>query len=135
MYQRIIVVGHVGQEPQMRYTSTGTPVTSFSLATNRRWSDANGQQQEKTTWFRVTCWRKLGETAAQYIHKGSMVLVEGEVEASAWIDRDGNARSSLDLTASNFRFVGGRGEGGEGGGAPRATAADEAPVHEDEIPF
>jgi single-strand DNA-binding protein len=131
MYQRTIVVGHLGRDPEMRYTPTGVPVTSFSMATTRKWTNANGEQQEKTTWFRVTCWRKVAETAAQYLQKGRLVLVEGEIDTSAWTDKEGNPRASLELTASAVRFLGGRGDGGEAaGGGP-----GEEIVGEDDIPF
>ncbi len=135
MYQRTIVIGHLGRDPEMRYTPAGVPVTSFSVATTRKWTTANGEQQEKTTWFRVTAWRKLGELAAQYLKKGRLVLVEGDIEASAYTDREGNARASLELTATNVRFLGGRGDGTEGVGGPAAGGADDFPVHEDDIPF
>ena len=123
MYQKTIVVGHLGRDPEMRYTQSGVPVTSFSVATTRKWSSASGEQQEKTTWFRVTCWRKLAELTAQYLKKGRLVLVEGDIEASAFTDREGNARASLELTATNIKFLGGRGEGGEGGGGAAPAAA------------
>jgi single-strand DNA-binding protein len=135
MYQKTIVVGHLGRDPEMRYTQSGVPVTSFSVATTRKWSSASGEQQEKTTWFRVTCWRKLAELTAQYLKKGRLVLVEGDIEASAFTDREGNARASLELTATNIKFLGGRGEGGEGGGGAGAGGGEDFPVHEDEIPF
>lgn len=138
MFQKTLVVGHLGQDPQMRYTPTGVPVTSFSVATTRRWSNANGEQQEKTTWFRVTCWRKLAELAAQYLQKGRLVLVEGDVDAQAFTDKQGNLRASLELTATTVRFLGSRADSGEGGGgtpgAPGSTGED-FPVHEDDIPF
>ena len=92
MYQKTIVVGHLGRDPEMRYTQSGVPVTSFSIATTRKWSSASGEQQEKTTWFRVTCWRKLAELTAQYLKKGRLVLVEGDIEAPAFTDREGNAQ-------------------------------------------
>ena len=133
MYQQITLIGNLGNDPEMRYTPSGVPVTSFSIAVNRRWTNANGEQQEKTTWFRVTCWRKLAETAAQWVKKGKLLLVEGEVEAQAYIDREGAARGTLELTATNFKFLGGRGEGGEGSAG--GTGGEDFPVHEDEIPF
>jgi single-strand DNA-binding protein len=133
MYQKTVVVGHLGKDPEMRYTPSGVPVTSFSVATTRKWSSASGEQQEKTTWFRVTCWRKLAELTAQYLKKGRLVLVEGDIDASAFTDRDGNARASLELTATNIKFLGGRGEGGEG--STGGTGGEDFPVHEDEIPF
>jgi single-strand DNA-binding protein len=139
MYQKTVVIGHLGKDPEMRYTPSGVPVTSFNLATSRRWTSSSGEQQEKTTWFRVTCWRKLAESAAQYLQKGKLVLVEGEVEAQAYTDRDGNARASLELTASTWRFIGSK---GESGGEPVASGAagghaegGDFPGNEDEIPF
>lgn len=135
MYQRVIIVGNVGRDAEMRYTPSGVPVTSFSVAVNRRWNSATGEQQEKTTWFRVTCWRKLAETAGQYVKKGQRILVEGEVEAQAYIDREGTPRGTLELTASNFKFLSARAETGEGPSAGAGVGEEEFPVHEDEIPF
>jgi single-strand DNA-binding protein len=137
MYAKTVVVGHLGRDPEMRYTPSGVPVTSFSVATTRRWTNTNGEQQEETTWFRVTCWRKLAELTAQYLQKGRLVLVEGDVDASAWTDKEGNAKASLELTATTIKFLGGRGEGGElGAGTGHAgRGGDEAPMGEDDIPF
>jgi single-strand DNA-binding protein len=136
MYQKTVVVGHLGKDPEMRYTPSGVPVTSFNVATSRKWTNANGEQQEKTTWFRVTCWRKTAELAAQYLQKGRLVLVEGDIEASAWTDKEGNARASLELTATSVKFLGGRGEGGEGVPAGANAGGGEGfPVSEDDIPF
>ena len=136
MYQKTVVVGHLGRDPEMRYTPSGVPVTSFNVATSRKWTNANGEQQEKTTWFRVTCWRKTAELAAQYLQKGRLVLVEGDIEASAWTDKEGAARASLELTATSVKFLGGRGDGGEGVPAGANAAGGEGfPVSEDDIPF
>ncbi|GAB4412772.1 MAG: hypothetical protein Kow00123_26510 [Anaerolineales bacterium] len=109
MYQTTIVIGHLGDDPKMRYTPSGQAVTDFRIATTRRWKNANGEQQEKTTWFRVSAWGKLGELCNQYLAKGRLVLVEGEVDASAWVGQDGQPRASLELRARNVRFLGGRG--------------------------
>lgn len=141
MYAKTVVVGHLGKDPEMRYTSSGVPVTSFNVATTRKWTNANGEPQEKTTWFRVTCWRKLAELAQQYLQKGRLVLVEGDVEASAFTDKEGNPRASLELTATTVKFLGGRSDGsgpGPGAGAGAGGAperADEGGFNEDEIPF
>ncbi len=115
MYQKLVIVGNLGSDPEMRQTPDGTPVTSFSVAVNRRWSTKDGSDGEKTTWFRVTAWRKLAETCNQYLSKGRTVLVEGEVEASAWTAQDGTARATLEVTARNVRFLcRNSGTGGEG---------------------
>jgi single-strand DNA-binding protein len=108
MYQYTVIVGNVGRDPELRYTPDGTAVCDFSVAVNRRWTSADGQQSEKTTWFRVTCWRKLAETVNQYVTKGRQILVTGEVDASAWVGEDGAARATLELTARDVKFLGRR---------------------------
>jgi len=110
MFQRIVIVGNLGSDPEMRFTPAGVPVTSFPVAVNRRWTDGNGEPREKTTWFRVTAWRKLAELCNRYLSKGRLVLVEGEVDTSAWSDDRGNPRATLELTARAVRFLGGNGE-------------------------
>lgn len=140
MFSKTIVVGHLGRDPELRYTSGGQPVCSFAVATTRTWTDQSGEHQEKTTWFRVTAWGKLGELCNQYLAKGRLVLVEGEVDASAWMPQEGNEpRASLELTARNVRFLGGK--GGESGSRPTGNGgafadgkSDDA-MNEDDIPF
>ena len=134
MYQKTVVVGHLGKDPVMRYTPSGEAVTDFSLATTRKWKDKDGQPQEKTTWFKVTAWGKLAETCNQYLNKGKLVLVEGEVEASAWTGQDGTPRATLELTARTMRMLGGAGSGAPGaeGGTLRERPGG---VEEEEIPF
>lgn len=136
MYQQIILVGNLGADPEMRYTPSGVPVTSFSLAVNRSWTNQEGQKQDKTTWFRITCWRKQAEIVSQYLTKGRQVMVVGEVEeARPWTDRDGNQRASLEVTATTVRFIGSRDGGGGSYGAPTPTEAPPDYVGEEDIPF
>ncbi|HFQ95015.1 MAG TPA: single-stranded DNA-binding protein [Anaerolineae bacterium] len=133
MYQHTVIVGRLGRDPEMRYTPSGVPVTSFSVAVSRKWKNQNGELQEKTTWFRVTAWRKLAELCNEYLSKGRLVLVEGEIDASAWVGQDGDPRATLELTAQNVRFLGSRsaGEFGEGG-----AAFKEGPgPSEEDLPF
>lgn len=122
MWQRITIVGNLGSDPEMRYTPSGVPVTSFSVAVNRKVKLQDGSVQEKTTWFRVTAWRQLAETCSQYLSKGRMVLIEGEVEVSAYAAQDGTPRASLELTARDVRFLGGRSD------APAPGVASSAPA-------
>jgi single-strand DNA-binding protein len=138
MYQQITLIGNLGRDPEMRYTPTGLPVTSFTMAVSRNWVGQDGQRQEKTTWFRVTAWRKLAETASQYLTKGSKVLVVGELEdPNAYIDREGQPRASLEVTAQTIRFLSTRGEGGAApANAHGAPTAESGPAMSDEdIPF
>jgi len=131
MYQHVIIVGNLGRDPEMRYTPSGVPVTTFSVAVSKRWKGQDGEQHEKTTWFRVTAWRKLAELCNQYLSKGRQVLVEGEVDASAWMGQDNEPRASLELTAQNVRFLGSRSTAGDSG-----DAFKEGPsVGEEDLPF
>jgi single-strand DNA-binding protein len=134
MYQKVILIGRLGRDPEMRYTPDGTPVTTFSVATDRRWVDANGQQQQRTIWFRVTAWRRLAETCNQFLTKGRLVMVEGELsEPRPYQGRDGEWRASLDVRATAVKFLEGR---GEAAGPEAAEGAEpEAPIDEEEIPF
>lgn len=139
MYHKIIIVGNLGRDPEMRYTPDGTPVTSFSVATNRRWTGSDGQQQEETVWFRVTAWRRMAEVCNQYLQKGRQVLIEGQLKPDenggprVWTGNDGVARASYEVTALTVKFLGGRGEGP----SPEAPGAYEEgpPEPEEEIPF
>jgi single-strand DNA-binding protein len=140
MFSQTIVVGYVGRDPEQRFTPSGQSVTNFSIATTRSWTDQAGEKQEKTTWFKVTTWGKLADLCAQYLSKGRMVLVEGEIDASSWVDKEGNARATLELTAKNVRFLGGNGgsEDGEKPAAkpkpqPKPQAAQD--FEEEDIPF
>jgi single-strand DNA-binding protein len=136
MFQQIIIVGNLGRDPEMRYTPSGVPVTDFSVAVSRRWTGQDGQQQEKTVWFRVTAWRRQAELASQYLSKGRQVMVIGEVEEpDVWQDREGNYRSNLQVTARTIQFLGGRGDMETGGfGGSQSSEGDDGPSDE-EIPF
>ena len=128
-YQYTVIIGNVGRDPEMRYTQSGVAVCSFSVAVSRRWMDKNSnEQREKTTWFKVSAWRQLGETANQYVHKGMQIMVAGEVDASAYVGQDGQPRASLEITARDIQFLGRRGEAEE-------TAGGEAPTEADDLPF
>ena len=128
MFQSITVIGHLGADPEMRYTPTGVPVTSFNIATSEKFQNAAGQAVEKTTWHRITCWRKLAETTATYLQKGRLVMVRGRVEASAWTDKEGVARASLEVTADTVKFLGA--SNGNGNGNGHAAAAVEMSADE-----
>ena len=142
MYQKLIIIGNVGRDPEMRYTPSGTPVTNFSVATNERWTDQNGQPQERTVWFRVTAWQRLAETTNQYLTKGQLVMVEGSLnEPNVYQARDGEWRASLDVRAFTVKFLGRREDagapaGGATAGGGRQEPSEEAPtLDEEEIPF
>ena len=106
MYQQITLIGHLGADPELRHTQDGTPVTSFRVATNRRWRAQDGTAQEETVWFGISAWERQAELCNQYLAKGQRVLVVGEIrEPRIYTDREGNTRASLDVRARNVRFL------------------------------
>lgn len=143
-FNKIILVGNLGRDPELRYTPQGTPVCSFTLATNERRKDRAGETQDVTTWFRVTLWGRQAETASQYLTKGRPVYVEGRLRVEEWTDRDGKARHTLEVHATDMQFIGTRGEDG-GQSQPRSDAsspssasrgpASEPDITDDDIPF
>lgn len=104
-FNKIVIVGHLGRDPEVRYLPDGTAVTSFSMATSEKKKDRSGEAQDITTWFKVTVWGKQGELASQYLAKGSQAYVEGRLSQSEYTDKDGNRRTSLDVRASDVQFL------------------------------
>lgn len=136
MYQQITLIGNLGGDPEMRYTPSGAAVATFSLAVNKSWTGQDGQKQDKTTWFRVTTWRKQAEIVSQYLTKGQRVLVVGEIEDPyVFTGQDGSPRASLQVTALTVRFLNARGEGGSSFSTPTPTEAPPDYVGEEDIPF
>jgi single-strand DNA-binding protein len=144
MYQTVILAGNLGRDPEMRYTPSGQPVTSFSVATNRQYTNNSGETVKETIWFRVSVWGKMAETCNQYLKKGSKVLVEGRLTADAatggpriWNAQDGSPRASFEVNAQTVRFLSSRGEteGGMGGGAPASDEGSGPAGDEGDIPF
>ncbi len=117
---KVLIIGNVGGDPEMRYTPNGNPVTSFSVATNRRYT-VGEEQREETQWFRVSAWNRLAETCNQYVVKGMRVYVEGRLSVREYIGQDGQTRTSVDVNAFDVRFLdrpgdSGSGQGGDMGG-------------------
>ncbi len=141
-FNKVILVGNLGRDPELRYTPQGTPVCSFTMATNERRKDKTGEMQDQTTWFRVTLWGRQAETASQYLTKGRPVYIEGRLRVEEWTDRDGKPRHTLEVNATEMQFIGGgRGEEAPVSRAAAAAAAAGEPVQEqadpsdDDIPF
>jgi single-strand DNA-binding protein len=139
MFHKIILVGNLGKDPEMRYTPGGQPVTSFSVASNRKYTDAGGQTVEETIWFRISVWGKQAEACKQYLAKGRQVLVEGRLVCDrqtggprTYKRQNGEMGSSFEINAETVRFLGQRGEGAAEGGEPGPATA---PGTEEEIPF
>lgn len=124
-WSQTIIVGNVGRDVEMRYTQAGIPVASFSVAVTRKFGSGD-DRQEKTTWYKVTCWRQLAEIASQYVKKGMQVMVAGTVDVSAYVNKAGEAAASLELTADTLQMLGGRSEAEAAGerGLPQANGGD-----------
>lgn len=106
-FNKIIIVGNLGRDPELRYTPQGIAVCNFSLATNEKKRDKSGELQDVTTWFKVTLWRQQAENASKYLTKGSPVYVEGRLRVEDWTDRDGNNRYTLEVQATEMHFISG----------------------------
>ncbi len=104
---KVILLGRLGQDPELKYTPGGAPVCNFSLATTEAWTDKSGQKQEKTEWHRVVVWGKLAELCNQYLAKGRQAFVEGRLQTRSWDDKDGNKRYTTEINAATVQFIGG----------------------------
>lgn len=152
-FNKIIIVGNLGRDPELRYTPQGDAVCSFAVATNERKKDKSGEFQDITTWFKVTLWRRMAENAAKYLSKGSSVYIEGRLHMEEWTDREGKARYTLGVQGTEMQFIGSREDGGNGGNSdrsyssnptepmthsgppPAAASAPPAQRADDDIPF
>jgi single-strand DNA-binding protein len=133
---KAMLIGHLGRDAELRYTSTGVAVASLNLATNSAWTDKNNQKQEKTEWHRVTLWGKMAESLSPYLVKGKQIYVEGSLGTREWDDKDGIKRYTTEIRANAITLLGG---GGKGGGVPHpadGAAGDPSDGPQDEdIPF
>lgn len=128
MHQQLSIIGNVGRDPELRYTQQGVAVTSINVAVNKKWKNDAGEQQEQTTWFRVSCWRRTAEVVAEYVKRGSLVhIIADDVKANVYTDREGNARASLDCTAQTVTFLNTPRSGGNGD--------NTTPTEHEDIPF
>jgi len=143
---KVILVGNLGRDPELRYTKNGQAVANFSLATTDNFTGKDGQKEERTEWHRVVAWAKTAELCAQYLSKGRSVYIEGQLRTREWEDKEGQKRQTTEVHAQTVQFLGPRSQGSQGstgaggGGEPRAnepgsSATSDAPPADDEIPF
>lgn len=141
---KVILVGNLGQDPELRYTGNGTAVCNMRLATNESYKDSDGNFVDKTEWHSVVAWARLGEICGEYLSKGSQVYFEGSLQTRQWEDKEGNTRYTTEVKAREMMMLGGRGEGGNGGGgtsgggsyaAKTAPAASDSFAPDDDLPF
>ena len=124
---KVILIGRLGQNPELRYTQGGTSVSNFSLATNENWTDKSGQRQERTEWHRVVAWGKTAELCSQYLTKGRQVYLEGKLQTRQWEDQNGQKRYTTEIQATSVQFLGGR-------DAASAPGPSDAPVDQAQQP-
>ena len=114
---KVILVGRLGRDPETRYTGGGQAVGNFSVATDETYKDKAGERQKRTEWHKIVVWGKQAEIAQQYLKKGSLIFIEGRIQSREWQDKEGQKRTSFEIVATNFRMLGGRGDGVGGGAA------------------
>jgi single-strand DNA-binding protein len=140
-YSRVIIVGNLGRDPEMRYLPSGDPVVNFTVAVGRRRRGTDGNWMDETDWFRVNCFRRNAEVADQYLRKGSQVLVDGQLQIRQYTGNDGVERTSVEINCDNFTMLGSRDDAGGGGdreytpagGAPRDEQAPKKPRSDDDF--
>jgi len=149
---KVILVGNLGKDPDVRYMPSGDAITNITMATTDSWKDKNGEKQEKTEWHRVVFFNKLAEIAGEYLKKGSQIYVEGRLQTRKWQDKDGQDRYTTEIVADRMQMLGSRGGGGNfevqdnappmgggvpsgGGGKPAAKKGGDFADFEDDIPF
>ena len=149
---KVILVGNLGKDPEVKFTPSGVPVAKFSLATNERYKDKGGEWQDRTEWHNIVAWQRLAEIVGEYVKKGSKIYIEGRLQTSSWEDKQsGEKKYRTEVVASDLVLLGGRGEGGgdhegrssRGASAPfdqRSSHSDEhvpasAEITDEDIPF
>jgi single-strand DNA-binding protein len=134
---KVILVGNLGRDPEVRYTPSGTAVANFTLATTETWTDRDGERQSHTEWHRIVAWRRLGEICGEYLSKGKQVYIEGRIRTREWEDQEGNKRKTTEIEAQTMQMLGSRGQGEPVSGAGSGAATEREPTGptEDDIPF
>ncbi|PWB55148.1 MAG: single-stranded DNA-binding protein [Anaerolineales bacterium] len=124
---KVMIIGNLGREPEMRYTPSGRPVTTFSVATSRTWNTSEGEKHVETEWFNVVAWSNLAEICKQYLTKGQQVYIEGRLQSRHWEDQEGNKHTSVEIVANEMIVLGERREASESSGEPEVPEEEEYP--------
>jgi single-strand DNA-binding protein len=132
---KVILIGRLGKDPEMRFTQTGRAVTSFTMATSDYWMDQNNERQERTEWHRIVAWAKLAETCAKILSKGKLVYIEGRIQTRAWDDKDGNKRYTTEIIANTMQILSSIDNSEARDMNETASAHHEPEVFEDDVPF
>lgn len=136
---KVFLIGHLGKDPELRYTPNGTAVCNFSIAMSESWKDKDGNKQEKTEWMGIVVWKKQAEACGEYLHKGSQVHVEGKIQTRQWEDRDGNKRYTTEVVANSVVFLTPKKDGGQqqsrGGGGDGHNYGPPPMTGDDNVAF
>ncbi len=142
MVNKVMLIGNLGRDPEMRALPSGQQVANFSLATSRRYKDRDGNRKDETEWHNIVVFGKQAEIAGQYLTKGKMIFVEGRIQTRSWDDKEGKKQYKTEIICDNFQMLGSRGDGGGGGGArdsaqsaPADTRDGGQEFQDDDIPF
>ena len=130
MYNKVTLVGRLGTDPEIKYTQSGTPVATFTLATSEAWTK-DGKKQEKTEWHRIVAWERLAEVCGEYLTKGKLILIEGKLQTRSWEDKEGNKRHVTEVVAQGMKML----ESAGGNNKPNKPSGDSSPIPEDDVPF
>ena len=126
---KVILIGNLGRDPDLRYTTSGTPVANFTMATSDRWTDPSGEKKERTEWHRIVVWGKQAEICGEYLRKGKQVFVEGSLQTREWTDREGQKRYTTEVRAQRFQML------GRADDRPQEPADGAEKVAEPDVPF
>lgn len=137
MINKVMLIGRLGADPEIRYTPSGAEVATFRIATSEVWTNKNGEKEERTEWHRIVAWRNLAKICGEYLSKGRLVYIEGKIRTRSWEDRDGNKRSTTEIEASEMKMLGASGDQDR---KPKEPDRDAAPQpardkEEEDIPF
>lgn len=133
---KVMLIGYLGADPEIRYTPSGAAVANFRIATTEQWRSKEGEREERTEWHRIVAWRELGERCGEYLHKGSLVYIEGKIQTRDWEDRDGNKRYTTEIIAQRMQMLDRVAKAAEDVSVEERFAPEEpADLPEDDIPF
>ena len=131
---KVMIIGNLGRDPEMRYTPSGRPVTTFSVAVSRSWKSSNGEHRSETEWFKIVAWGKLAEICKEYLNKGQQVYIEGRLQTREWEDKEGQQRTTVEVVANEMTMLGERRDKSQNDENPPEDAPPDI-VDEDEFPF
>ncbi len=135
MVNKVILIGRLGADPEIRYTPSGAEVATFRMATSEAWTNKSGEKEERTEWHRIVAWRGLAKICGEYLSKGRLVYIEGKIRTRAWEDKEGNKRSTTEIEATDMKMLGGMGEQTRKTKEPETENTPPAAKDEEDIPF